>query len=144
MAGATRSVVIDVPPDRVFDVIVDYDHYAEFLSEVKEARSADRKGNEVDVHYGIDLVKRIHYTLHMVEDRPRSVRWTFVRGEVMRDNRGSWTLEATPDGKTRATYSIEVGVGPLVPRSIVNMLVDQSLPKLLEAFKKRSESAPVA
>ena len=140
MAGATRSVVIDAPPDRVFDVIVDYDRYAEFLSEVKEARSANRKGNEVDVHYGINLVKRIHYTLHMVEDRPRSVRWSFVRGELMRDNHGSWTLEHTPDGKTRATYSIEVGVGPLVPRSIVNALVDQSLPKMLEAFKKRSEA----
>ena len=62
-----------------------------------------------------------------------------MKGEVMRDNRGSWTLEPLPDGKTRATYTIEVGVGPLVPRSIVNALVDQSLPKMLEAFKKRSE-----
>ena len=66
MPGATRSVIIDAPADRVFDIIVDYDRYAEFLPEVKEARSADRRGNEVDVHYGIDLVKRIHYTLHMV------------------------------------------------------------------------------
>jgi ribosome-associated toxin RatA of RatAB toxin-antitoxin module len=139
MPGATRSVIIDAPADRVFDIIVDYDRYAEFLPEVKEARSADRRGNEVDVHYGIDLVKRIHYTLHMVEERPRSVRWSFVRGELMRDNKGSWTLEPTPDGKTRATYTIEVGVGPLVPRSIVNALVDQSLPKMLEAFKKRAE-----
>jgi len=140
MPGATRSVIIDAPADRVFDVIVDYDRYAEFLPEVKEVRSADRRGNEVDVHYGIDLVKRIHYTLHMIEDRPRSVRWSFVRGELMRDNKGSWTLEPTPDGKTRATYAIEVGVGPLVPRSIVNALVDQSLPKMLEAFKKRAET----
>ena len=140
MAGATRSVVIAAPPERVFEIIVDYDRYAEFLSEVKEARSSDRRGNEVDVHYGIDLVKRIHYTLHMVEERPRSVRWTFVKGEVMRDNRGSWTLEPTPDGMTRATYTIEVGVGPLVPRALVNALVDHSLPKLLEAFKKRAEA----
>lgn len=139
MAGATRSIVIDAAPDRVFEVIIDYDRYAEFLPEVKEAKSVNRRGNEVDVHYGIDLIKRIHYTLHHVEDRPRAVRWTFVKGEVMRDNHGSWTLEPTPDGKTRATYTIEVGVGPLVPRSIVNALVDQSLPKLLEAFKKRSE-----
>jgi coenzyme Q-binding protein COQ10 len=139
MPGATRSIVIDTPPDRVFDVIIDYDRYAEFLPEVKEAKTANRRGNEVDVHYGIDLIKRIHYTLHHLEERPRAVRWTFVKGEVMRDNHGSWTLELTPEGKTRATYTIEVGVGPLVPRSIVNALVDQSLPKLLEAFKKRAE-----
>ena len=139
MAGATRSIVIDVPPEKLFDVIVDYDRYPEFLPEVKEAHSKDRKGNAVDVDYVADVVKRIRYTLHHVEERPRAVRWTFVKGELMRDNHGSWTLEPTPDGKTRATYTIEVGVGPLVPRSIVNMLVDQSLPKLLEAFKKRAE-----
>jgi fructose-1,6-bisphosphatase II len=56
-------------------------------------------GNEVDVAYGIDLVKRIHYTLHHLEERPRTVRWTFVKGEVMRDNHGSWTLEPRPTGR---------------------------------------------
>lgn len=140
MPAASRSIVIDAPPDRLFDIIVDYDRYPEFLSEVKEAKTSNRRGNEADVAYGIDLVKRIRYTLHHVEERPRAVHWTFVKGEMMRDNHGSWTLEPTPDGKTRATYTIEVGVGPLVPRSIVNALVDQSLPKLLEAFKKRAES----
>ena len=139
MPGASRSIVIDAPPERVFEVIADYDRYAEFLPEVKEVRSANRRGNEVDVHYGIDLVKRIHYTLHMVEDRPRSVRWTFVKGEVMTRQPRQLDARAPPDGKTRATYTIEVGVGPLVPRAIVNALVDQSLPKMLEAFKKRSE-----
>jgi coenzyme Q-binding protein COQ10 len=140
MAGATRSIVIDAPPEKVFDVITDYDRYAEFLTEVKQVQSSGRKGNEVDVAYAIDLIKRIHYTLHMVEERPKTVRWTFVKGELMKDNRGSWTLESLPDGKTRATYAIEVGVGPLVPRSIVNALMDQSLPKMLEAFKKRVET----
>jgi ribosome-associated toxin RatA of RatAB toxin-antitoxin module len=140
MPGATRSIVIAAPPEKVFDVITDYDRYAEFLPEVKQARAGQRAGNQVEVEYGVDVVKRIRYTLRMVEDRPRSIRWSFVRGEFMRDNRGSWTLEPTPDGKTTATYSIEVSVGPLVPRAIVNALVEQSLPKMLEAFKKRIEA----
>ena len=101
MPAATRSIVIDVPPEKLFDVIVDYDRYPEFLPEVKEARSRERKGNAVDVDYVADVVKRIRYTLHHEEERPRTVRWSFVRGELMRDNRGSWTLEPTPDGKTR-------------------------------------------
>jgi coenzyme Q-binding protein COQ10 len=108
---------------------------------VKQVRTGQRSGNQVEVEYGVDLVKRIHYTLRMMEERPRSVRWSFVRGEVLRDNKGSWTLEPTPDGKTTATYSIEVAVGPLVPRAIVNALVEQSLPKMLEAFKKRIEAS---
>jgi hypothetical protein len=76
----------------------------------------------------------------MKEERPNRVSWTFVQGEVMKDNVGAWTLEAAGEGKTRATYSIEMRLGPLVPKAIVNTLVDASLPKMLEAFKKRAES----
>jgi coenzyme Q-binding protein COQ10 len=31
MPGATRSIVIAAPPEKAFDVITDYDRYAEFL-----------------------------------------------------------------------------------------------------------------
>lgn len=140
MAGATRSIVIDATAERVFDIIADYERYPEFLTEVKSIRVSGRKGNQVDIHYEVDVVKRLRYTLHMLEDRPRGVRWSFVEGEVMRDNQGSWSLEATPDGKTQATYHIEVTLGPLVPRALVTALVDSSLPKMLESFKKRAET----
>jgi coenzyme Q-binding protein COQ10 len=140
MAGATRSIVIDATAERVFDIIADYERYPEFLSEVKSIRISGRQGNQVDIHYEVEVVKRLRYTLQMQEDRPRGVRWTFVEGEVMRDNHGSWSLEATPDGKTRATYHIEMTLGPFVPRTLVTALVDSSLPKMLESFKKRAEA----
>ena len=71
---------------------------------------------------------------------PSKVTWTFIEGEFMKDNKGSWTLEAAGEGQTKATYQIEMALGPLVPKSIVNAMVDTSLPKMLEAVKKRVES----
>ena len=141
MPGATRSITINAPVEKVFDVITAYETYPQFLTECKEVKLTGRQGAEVNVHYKIDVVKTIRYTLHMKEERPKKVSWTFVEGEVMKDNKGSWTLEAEGEGKTRATYSIEMAVGMLVPKSIVNTLVDASLPKMLEAFKRRAESA---
>ncbi len=67
--------------------------------------------------------------------------WTFVEGEFMKDNKGSWVLEPDGEGKTKATYTVEMALGALVPKSIVNALVETSLPKMLEAFKRRAESA---
>jgi hypothetical protein len=58
----------------------------------------------------------------------------------MKDNKGGWVLEDLGNGTTKATYSIEVEVGMLVPKTIVNGLVDSQLPRLLENFKKRIES----
>jgi ribosome-associated toxin RatA of RatAB toxin-antitoxin module len=126
--------------DKLFAVIADYQSYPQFLPEVKSIRISKRLGSEVDVHYEIEVLKKIRYTLRLKEEPPNLISWTFVQGELMRDNRGRWLLEPAGEGKTKATYSIEMKLGPLVPKSIVNALVDSSLPKMLEAFKKRAES----
>ena len=141
MAGATRSIVINAPPDKVFDVITDYEKYGQFLSEVKSVTTSNRQGNQVTLNYVVDLIKTVRYCIRVTEERPKKMSWTFIEGEVMKDNKGSWVLEPEGEGKTRATYSVEVAVGPLVPKAILNGQVDSSLPKMLEAFKRRAEAA---
>lgn len=139
MAGATRSIVINAPIEKIFAVIVDYEKYPEFLPEVKKIRLANRKDNTVDVQYEAEIVKTIKYTLKLKEEKPTRVSWTFIEGEFMKDNRGGWVLEDLGGGKVKATYNIEVTVGLLVPKTIITALVDTQLPKTLEAFKARAE-----
>lgn len=140
MAGASKSIVINAPMDKVFKIIGDYEHYPEFLPEAKEVKTSGRKGGQVDVHYKVEVMKTIKYTLRMNEQPPNKVTWTFVEGEFMKDNQGSWVLEDAGEGKTKATYSVEMKLGALVPGSIVKALVETSLPKMLDAFKKRAET----
>jgi ribosome-associated toxin RatA of RatAB toxin-antitoxin module len=140
MPGASRSIVFHAPMEKCFEVISDYERYPEFLPEVKRIRTSNRNGAEVDVQYEADVVKTIKYTVHMKEEKPSKVSWSFIDGEFMKDNKGGWVLEDAGNGTTKATYSIEVTVGPLVPKAILNALVDSQLPRLLENFKKRIES----
>jgi coenzyme Q-binding protein COQ10 len=140
MPGASRSIVINAPPEKVFDVVSAYEKYPEFINEVKEVKLSNRKGNQVDVQYKVDLMKTIRYSIRMTEERPSKVAWTFIEGEFMKDNKGSWVLEPQGEGQTKATYSVEMALGPLVPKTIVNALVDSSLPKMLESVKRRVES----
>ncbi len=142
MPGATRSIVFNAPITKCFAVISDYERYPEFLPEVKKIRTRNRRGNEVDVEYQAEVVKLIKYTVRMKEEGPTKVSWTYIDGEFMKDNKGGWVLEDQGDGKTKATYNIEIGLGPLVPKAVVTALADTQLPKLLENFKKRIESVP--
>ena len=139
MPGATRSIVINAPVEKVFDTIIQYEKYGEFLTEVREVRTSGRQGNEVNVHYKVDVMKTIKYTIRVKEERPTRMSWTFVEGEFMKDNKGSWVLEPEGEGKTKATYTVEMALGALVPKAIVNALVETSLPKMLDAFKRRAE-----
>ncbi|MDP1822094.1 MAG: SRPBCC family protein [Archangium sp.] len=140
MAGAQRTITINATVEKCWSVISDYERYPEFLPEVKKIRTLNRRGAEVDVQYEAEVVKVIKYTVHMKEEGPKKLSWSFIDGEFMKDNKGGWVLEDGGNGTTRATYNIAVEVGMLVPKTIVNALVDTQLPKLLENFKKRIES----
>lgn len=140
MPGAQRTITINAPVEKCWAVISDYERYPEFLPEVKKIKTVNRRGSEVDVQYEAEVVKIIKYTVHMREEGPKKLQWSFVDGEFMKDNKGGWLLEDAGNGTTKATYSIEVEVGMLVPKTIVNALVDTQLPKLLENFKKRIET----
>ncbi|MGE6763451.1 type II toxin-antitoxin system RatA family toxin [Corallococcus interemptor] len=140
MAGATRTITINAPVEKVFDIITNYDRYPEFLPEVKKITTGKRQGNTVEVHYEVDVVKRIRYSIRVTEERPKRMSWTFIEGEVMKDNKGSWTLEPEGEGKTRATYNVEMALGALIPKAIINTLTETQLPKMLDAFKRRAET----
>lgn len=140
MPGASASTVIRAPMEKIFSVITDYQRYPQFLTEVKKIKVSPKKDGQCEVEYEASLVKTIHYTLRMKEEAPSKVTWTFVKGDFMKDNRGSWVLEASGDGAVKATYTIELGLSSLVPQSVVDALVKGSLPRMLEAFKNRAES----
>lgn len=139
MAAAEQSIVIDVPREAFHAVIRDYAAYPEFLHDMKGAEIVRRDGHETDVRFTLHLVKRIEYTLRLTETPPEGLSWTLVDGAFKR-NDGGWTLEDLGDGRTRATYRVDVGVGVFVPGSIVNKLVGQTLPDTLRAFKERAEA----
>ena len=89
MAQASRSVTIDVPPEKLFDVIVDYERYPEFLPEVKSAKVEGGQGAIKEVSYRVDIkAKVISYTLKHIAERPNKLSWTMVKGEMMKGNDG--------------------------------------------------------
>ena len=142
MARVSRSILVDVAPEVFLAVVQDYARYPEFVPEVKAVRVGARQGGAVEVTYWLDVKLRLfEFTLRHVT-RPRGrIEWTLVRGgEFMRANEGAWTIESTQGGGTRATYEIEIDLGPMVPGALEKALADRGLPNMLANFKTRAES----
>lgn len=144
MAMVTKEMVVDVPVERFFDLVVDYARYPEFVPGIRACRVLPGSGPR-HVEYELDLgVKRIRYVLQHEEERPLRVRWSLVSGDMMKVSNGSWEL--TPEGdRTRARYSVEIQISrpPLLPQMMVDRVTDEltrvQLPRTLEAFKNRAE-----
>jgi len=143
MAKAERSIEINAPIEAVWKVISDYERYPEFLSDAKRVVVRNRSGNTVEVENEISVVgTSVKYTLRMVEDAPQGLHWSLVSGAFMKSNDGGWALRSLAPDRTQADYSIDIGVGMLVPKAVINALVETGLPKMLESFKARAESQP--
>lgn len=140
MAGATRSIEINAPADVFYDVIADYEKYPEFLSDMETVRVLSQDGQNAQVEFTLNLIKRVSYVLDLRGDKPRGVRWTLARAKMFKHNTGSWEIEALGERRVRATYSIDIAFFMLVPKGISNRLVGKSLPATLESFKRRAES----
>lgn len=141
MASASRSIVIDVPPQAFHRVVMDYARYPEFLPELKAVRVGPHAGEAVEVTYWLDAkIKVFEFTLRHEALGPSRIEWRLLRGgEFMRKNQGAWTLEEAAGGRTRATYAIDIDFGPLVPANFEKALAERGLPNLLSNFKVRAE-----
>ena len=105
---------------------------------------ARRSPGVADVTYSVEIDlgvtrKSVSYTLKHTEEPPNVLRWDLVRGDLMKQNKGAWTLASLEKGRTRATYAIDLKFGLLVPGSVSDFLAERSLPRMLNGFKARAE-----
>ncbi len=139
MQAAQHSVDIAATPDQVWDVIVDFESYPAFVPNQTAVRILSRAEGRWRAEFELQVAKRLRYTLELVGERGKSLRWHLVEGDMMKTNEGGWLLTALPDGTTRAAYDISVELKGFIPTSITKMLVQQTLPANLKAFKDEAE-----
>jgi coenzyme Q-binding protein COQ10 len=139
MPGASTSLVMNVTPKQIYDVVVDFESYPDFLPDVKKV-TVEKKGKSMIVQFEISVIKKINYTLSFSLVPGKKISWTFLKGDLFKSNNGSWEFEEIKKGQTKATYNIEVDFGLFVPSMITNKLVGHNLPSMMKKFKDRAES----
>jgi uncharacterized protein YndB with AHSA1/START domain len=104
---------IQAPIERCFAIIADVERAPEWQGAMQRAHalSYDADGRpvlvETDIHAivaSVSLVLRFEYS------PPTGMRWTRERGDL-ESLCGAWQLEERGPGRTRATYSLEIGLG---------------------------------
>lgn len=134
-----KTILIKAPIQKVYDCIVDFESYPQFLPDMKGAKIAWCQDKEVEVTFKLNLIKAITYTLLFELDPPTGVFWKLKTGELIKVNTGSWELKMKDDFLTEATYAIDIEFSLWVPKAITQALVEKNLPQTLKRFKKRVE-----
>lgn len=148
---------VDAPPEVIFNVVNDFDHYPDFMPYVKESRVLSRKNDSELMTYmriAPPFVNERDYPLkfRMTRGTPANngvfkTEWTAypeaqpeVEGVVrVKLNEGSWIAEPLDGGtRTRLTYTLLTNPGGLIPAFVANMSNTIAIPKLFKAVEKRS------
>jgi ribosome-associated toxin RatA of RatAB toxin-antitoxin module len=141
-AGAHVQIeqILDVDPDTLYGVILDYEAYPQFLNDCILAKLERRENNQVTVAYAVNLVKKVDYRLEHTEIRERhTMSWKMVSSDFMTKNSGSWELIPAGKGRTKVKYWAEIEING-VPQFLVNAAVEKKLPAMMRDFETRAKA----
>lgn len=140
MANATRTEVVDIDINKLYDVIIDYAKYPEFVDGVSSIKVLDKTETSAKVEYCVNMIKTFKYTLALKQSRPTDVSWTLESGDLFKKNEGHWKMKDLGNGKTEVTYSLEVDFKIFAPSSILSAVTSKNLPLMMESFFKRTRA----
>jgi uncharacterized membrane protein len=116
MITGDRSVEIDAPIARCFDIAADIDHAPKWQGSLKdvEVLSKDADGRAEVVETQSDAkVKTVKARLRFSYTEPTRIEWVQEKGDT-KSLRGWWDLEDLGGDHTRATYALEVDPGRIL------------------------------
>ena len=111
-----RSVEIDAPIDRCFAIAADIEGAPKWQGSLKdvEVLSKDADGRAEVVNTKSDAkVKTVTTKLRFSYTEPTRIEWVQEKGDV-KSLKGWWDLEDLGEGRTRATYALEVDPGRML------------------------------
>ena len=111
--NGTSTAEIGAPLDEVWKLVEDIELAPEWQGGLNSLTPLERDehGRGTRCEVGADIkVKTIKTIVRFDYDGPRRLSWTQEKGDLKAVD-GSWELEDLGDGRTRATYSIEVDFG---------------------------------
>jgi ribosome-associated toxin RatA of RatAB toxin-antitoxin module len=122
----SSTAEIDAPLERVWALVEDVEAAPEWQGGLKSLRAIERDGDgratlcesESDAK-----VRTLKSTVRFTYAGPTELRWRQEKGE-MKSVDGSWELQDLGDGRTRATYSLDVDLGRMLGLVIRGPLVD--------------------
>lgn len=142
MARADRTEVFDVPVEKMYQAIIDYGAYSQFVDGVESTQVKDESPEGATVTMFLNLIKKISYTIKLSHKLNQEVSWSLISGDMMKVNNGRWTLKQLSPTRTEVNYSLEVELKGFFPGlgMIEKTLVNTNLPLTMKAFAKRAAS----
>ncbi len=138
MAKVDITEIFKAPIENVYEVLVDYISYPDFVDGVSSVKILESDDDGARVQYGLNLIKKFSYILKLTHQAPKAISWEFESGDLFKKNSGNWALKDLGNGETEVSYTLDVEFKGFAPKAIVNKLVSGNLPKMMSQYHERA------
>ncbi|HEY5111003.1 MAG TPA: SRPBCC family protein [Acidimicrobiales bacterium] len=139
---ATESITVNASPDVVYRVVTDFEHYADWVSDLKRIEVLDRDtlGRPVEVEFRAAAFGRsTTYALHYDYGRaPEILTWYQTHGDLTSTLVGQYRFDASAEG-TLLTYDLEVELLVPIPSFVKSRAAYRIQSQALRELKAQSE-----
>lgn len=134
---------MNAPPEVVYRVVTDFEHYVDWVSDLKriEVLKRDAKGRALEVEFRAAAFGRsTTYALHYDYSRaPDALMWYQTSGDLTESLNGQYRFERVPEG-TRLTYDLEVELRVPIPAFVRSRAASRIQSQALRELKSQAES----
>ncbi len=134
--SARASADIDAPVERVWEVVADVESWPQWQATISALDVEDRGGDgrpalcEVVFDAKVQTIRTVQ---RLSYEPPRRLEFTQERGSL-KALRGAWSLEDLGDGRTRASYELDVRLGGMLGMLVTGAVEDKLRERLVTSL----------
>jgi uncharacterized membrane protein len=144
---AVEHMRVGAPPQRCFEVAVDFENYPRWATDVKEAEVLDRDagGRGTKVRFAVAAMgQTIGYILdYDYAGAPREFSWTLAESKVLTALDGTYRFDPDPaagEAGTALTYRLAVDLNLPLPGFMKRQAAQMVVQNALKGFKRYLEA----
>jgi len=147
---ATGIVLIDAPPEKVWEAVLAMDKFTEYVPKVTTSEVSRREGNDFDAHFVLDVPgPDTDYTIRFTkDDAKRELKGVWSKGDL-KGSRWLWKVEPSAGGKSLLSQQVYLKNFSSILQSVeddqqtitVGVTVSSAL-AAIKAVKRRCEGRP--
>ena len=146
---STRQILVNASPEDCFDIVVDFENYPQWATDVKDVQILRRDDNGfagLVAFRAAAMGRSATYTLkYFYGSNPLRVAWRLVESDQVGRIDGEYelALSADDDAKTLLTYSLSVELAVPVPGFVKRRAASRIMQSALEQLRRRAEAGAV-
>jgi ribosome-associated toxin RatA of RatAB toxin-antitoxin module len=141
------KAVINVPASRqqVFSVLSDYTSYKEWVPGCERCSITSANGNTSETEIVINSMKRIQMGIRFEAQPATALSFKMTKGKELKAYSGTYRLMDATDGTgTVVIAELEIDVGMMVPKFMVDKMTRKMMDDTGRALRKYIQAAPRA